>query len=197
MIFVGICGPSNSGKSTLCETLTREYNASWIELDHYLRDIEDIPFIRKYRNWELPQNYRFDAVIQDLKSLKSKKSIKHPIYNFKEGKIKGYKVIIPKEIVFIEGFYLFSDKNLRDFLDIKIYLDIPIKEVLKRREYTEEEWDWSKRDYVEKVYVPMFRKYGEIQRKYADFIIDAIEKQQEISNRTKGIISAYLMKNSQ
>lgn len=67
MILIGICGPSNSGKSSLCEVLVKKYDAEWIEVDHYLKDKKEIPFEGKYQNWELPQNYRHDKLLVDLK----------------------------------------------------------------------------------------------------------------------------------
>ncbi len=189
MIFVGICGPSNSGKSTLCKELAKKYDSSWIELDHYLKDIKDIPLIGKYRNWELPQNHRFDLLLKNLRDLDSGKSINYPVYDFKEGKIKEYRKVSPKEIIFVEGFFLFSDKKVRDLLDIKIYLDIPTEEFLKRRVCTEEEGDWTKRDYVKNVCIPMYKKYGITQKKYADSIIDATAPIQEVKKKVENILN--------
>lgn len=37
MILIGICGPSNSGKSSLCGELVKKYDAEWIEVDHTLK----------------------------------------------------------------------------------------------------------------------------------------------------------------
>lgn len=192
MIFIGICGPSNSGKSSLCKELAKKYDAGWIEMDHYLKNINLIPTVGKYKNWELPENYRPKKVFKDLEKLNSGKSINHPIYSFKKGKIKGYRKVEPKKIIFVEGFYLFSDKKIRELLGIKIYLDIPIEEVLKRRVCTEEEWSWSKRDYLEKIYVPMYETYGFLQKKFADFVIDATLPQKIIQKKVDKIIKPNL-----
>jgi len=192
MIFIGICGPSNSGKSSVCASLTKKYNANWIEVDHYLKNIEDIPFIGKYRNWELPQNHKFDILFNDLKKLKKGKVIDHPIYGFKKGKVKAYKKIKPKEIIFVEGHYLFSDKNVRDLLDIKVYLDLPKKELIKRRKCTEEEYEWTQKEYLNKVVIPMYKKYGIIQKQYADRIINATLPLPEIEDRINKMIKTKL-----
>lgn len=194
MIFVGICGPSNSGKSSLCEALTKKYHAEWVEVDHYLKDKKEIPFTGKYRNWELPQNHKFDMLFKDLKKLSQGKIINHPIYSFKKGKIKGYRQIKPKKIIFVEGFYLFSDKNIRELLNIKIYLNIPIKEFLKRRICTEEKYEWTQKEYLNKIVIPMYKKYGIAQKKYADFIIDATIPLQEIKNRVNDILKSNITK---
>jgi len=180
MRFIGICGPSNSGKSTICESLLKKHDAGWIEVDHYLKTKEEIPFIGEYRNWELPQNHTFNILFEDLKKLSSGESINHPVYGFKKGKIKGYRQVEPKETIFVEGFYLFSDKNIRDMLDIKIYLDIPEEEIRKRRICTEEDYEWTKKDYLDKVYFPMYKKHGIVQKKYADFVINATPSPEEI-----------------
>ncbi|MBU0959599.1 MAG: hypothetical protein KKB31_06645, partial [Nanoarchaeota archaeon] len=93
MKIIGICGPSNSGKSTLCEELEKKYNIARIELDHYLKNIEEIPMLGDYHNWELPENHKFEDLIKNIKDLKEGKTIIHPIYDFKKGKVKGYREI--------------------------------------------------------------------------------------------------------
>jgi len=194
--LIGICGPSNSGKSTLCKELSKKYKAEWIEIDHYYKDIEEIPllgkpFPKKWRNWELPNDFNLKKLYEDLKALKQGKSIKVPIYSFTKGYIKGWKKVKPGKVVLIEGFYLFKDKKIRDILDVKIYLDIPIKEILKRRVFPKylQKYEWAKKDYTKEVYLPMYKKYGVSQKKYVDLVIrgtkplkDIIEKVDEIIN---------------
>ncbi|MBR9701624.1 hypothetical protein GOV13_01755 [Candidatus Pacearchaeota archaeon] len=192
MIFIGICGPSNSGKSSLCEELIKKYDAGWIEVDHYIKDKKDIPFKGKYRNWELPKNHRFDKLLADLKKLSSDKTISHPIYSWKKGKVKGDRKIKPKKIIFIEGFYLFSDKKIRDMLDVKIYLNITSKELRKRRTCNEEGYEWDKREYLDKVYFPMYQRYGITQKEYADYIINANVSLQEVEEKVKKIVESKL-----
>jgi|SRR3989344_1818549 len=188
-MLIGICGPSNSGKSSLCEVLESNNNASWIEVDHYLKDLNEVPMIGKYRNWELPEIHRFDALFEDIQKLLHGESINHPIYDFKRGRIKGHRELKPSEMILVEGFYVFSDERIRNLFDVKIYLNLPEAELLKRRVCTEEEWDWSKRDYVEKVVIPMYRKYGATQKSYSDFVIDATLPKEKVLAQTLSIIN--------
>lgn len=187
-MLVGICGPSNSGKSSICEFLSRKYNGECVEVDHYLKGVESIPFYGKYRNWELPNDHDFEALFNDLTRLCSGKTINHPIYGFKDGRIREYRKVKSKALIFIEGFYLFYNKRIRDLLDVKIYLDMPMKMLLQRRVCTEEQWDWTKRAYVNDVVIPMYRKYGTMQKRHADFIVDATLPLAEVKAKVEKVL---------
>ena len=171
ILIIGICGPSKSGKSTLAEFLAKKYKTDRIEVDHYLKSKNKIPFKGKFRNWELPSNYRLEILAKDLKKLKEGKIINHPVYRFRKGCIENYREIKPSKIIFVEGFYLFINKKVRDLIDIKIFLDIFKKEFLKRANFTEEREEWTKIEYAKKVIIPEYEKYGKKQKRYADFII--------------------------
>jgi len=193
--LIGICGPSNSGKSTICKEFSKKYKSEWIEVDHYYKNIEEIPllgkpFPEKWRNWELPNDFNLKKLYEDIKALKQGKSIKVPVYSFTKGYIKGWKKVKPSKVILIEGFYLFKDKKIRDILDVKLYLDIPIKEILKRRVFPKylQKYEWAKKEYTKKVYLPMYKKYGISQKKYADLIIDGILPLKEIVRKIDKII---------
>ncbi len=190
-MIIGICGPSNSGKSSLCEALQKNYGASWIEVDHYLKGIEDVPFLGEYRNWELPELHRFDNLYEDIQKLKQGEAIRHPIYAFRRGFTEGYKEITSKGTILVDGLYVFHDKNVRDLLDLRIYLELPEEELLRRRVLDNGQSIWANRDYIEKVVIPMYREYGQTQIKYADFVIDAVLPQEEVLRQVKNTIELF------
>lgn len=186
---MGICGPSKSGKSTLAEFLAKKYRTEVIEVDHYLKPKNKIPFKGKFRNWELPSNYKLETLVKDLKKLKEGKIINHPIYRFRSGYVENYREIKPNKIVFVEGFYLFTNKKVRDLIDIKIFLDISKKEFLKRASFTEEKEEWTQKEYAKKVIIPEYEKYGKEQRKYADFVLKGNLTQIELRKKIEKIIN--------
>lgn len=171
--LIGICGPSTSGKTTLCKSPPKKYKAKFIEVDNYLKDKKYIPMKGRYRNWELPKNTKFNLLLKNLKSLKRGRTTKIPVYDFEKGKVEKFKGIKPTKIVFVEGYYLFHDKRIRDIFDIKIYLNVSLKEILKRKvSLGEEEYEWTEKEYLEKIFKPAHKKYAIAQKKHADFVID-------------------------
>ena len=193
-MLVGICGPSNSGKSSLCKTLEKNHNASWMEVDHYLKELEDVPFLGSYRNWDLPENHRFDVLFGDIQKLLRGKQVKHPIYAFRKGRIQGSREVRPSDMILVDGFYAFYDERVRDLYDLKIYLDLPEEELIRRRVGGDKEGEWPnfvfrRRDYIENIVIPMYREYGATQKSYADFVIDATLPREEVLAQVLSIIN--------
>ncbi len=83
---------------------------------------------------------------------------------------------------------LFKDKKIRDILDIKIYLDVHLELMLKRRAIRFGETHIS--EYDTKVAIPEFLKYGVTQKRYADYIIDAAQPQSKVIEEVQRIIKS-------
>jgi len=192
VFIVGICGPSKSGKSTLAKTLAKKYRTDWIEGDHYLKPRDEIPFKGKFRNWELPSDYRLEKLAEDLKKIKEGKKINSPLYGFRKGEIESYRRVIPNKILFVESYYLFTNKNVRDLIDLKIFLDIPKREFFKRANFTEQKEEWTQKEYVLKVIIPEYKKYGESQKRYADFVFKGNLPLDELKKKVENTILEIL-----
>ncbi len=185
MLIVGICGPSTSGKTTLCKSLLKKYDSERIGVDNYYIAKKDMPEEKGFRNWELPSNIRFDLLIKNLEDLKKGKETKIPVYECGKGIVK-FRTIKPKEFIFVDGYYIFHDKKVRELLDVKIYLDLSEKEILKRKsKLGEEGCEWVEKDYLEKIFLPANKKYAIPQKKYADFVIDGSLTKKEIEEKVK------------
>lgn len=188
--FVGIVGPSGSGKTTLCKKLkliSKEHEH--IRLDNYFKDPKTFPIKHGFRNWEKPSNFKFDILLKHLKMLKNGKEVHTKSFPTKAGGKSKPIVLKPKKFIFIEGFMLFKDKKIRDFLDLKIYLDVHPKLMLKRRSIRFGPSHIN--DYDTKVAIPEFLKYGITQKKYADYIIDATKPQPKVIKEVQKIISHH------
>ena len=192
MLLIGICGPSTSGKTTLCKSLVKEYNSEHIEVDNYLKAKKDLPEEHGFKNWELPENIRFDVLMKNLEDLKEGKSTKIPIYECGVDEITKFREVSPKEFIFVEGYYIFHNKEVRDLFDIKIYLDISEEEILKRKaKLGEEGCEWVDKIYLEKIFLPAHRKYAVPQKKYADFVIDGTLSKKEIKEKVKISLKSF------
>ncbi len=186
-MFIGIVGPSGAGKSTLCKKLkknSKEYEH--IKLDNYFKQSRTFPKRFGFPNWELPSNLKFNVLLHDLKKLKAGKIVKTKTFPKMKGAKPESLTLRPKKYILVEGFMLYKNKGIRDFLDRKIYLDIPKEMMIERRKIRFGENHVN--EYDTKVAIPEFLKYGVVQKKYADKVIDSNKSQEEILKEVQEII---------
>ena len=188
-MFIGIVGPSGSGKTTLCKKLKlSDKNHEHIKLDNYFKHPRTFPLKKGFRNWEKPSNLKFDVLLKHLKALRNGKTIHTKSFPKKAGAKPKPITLKPKPVVLIEGFMLFKNKKVRDILDVKIYLEIHPKLMFKRR--TIRFGASHITDYDTKVAIPEFIKHGTIQKKYADYVIDAARPQSQVIKEVQKIIKS-------
>ena len=187
-IFIGIVGPSGSGKTTLCKQLKlSNKNHEHIRLDNYFKHPRTFPLKHGFKNWEKPSNIKFDVLLKHLKALRDGKEVHTKSFPKKAGAKPEPITLKPKQVVLIEGFMLFKDKEVRDILDIKIYLEIHPELMLQRRAIRFGASHIT--DYDTKVAIPEFLKHGVTQKKYADYVVDATRPQSQVIKNVQTIIS--------
>jgi uridine kinase len=182
--IIGIAGGSGSGKSTLCVSLCKNHpdECALLHVDDYFKKSEEAPDFNGFKNWDHPDSLRFDDIYKDLLSLQEGKEVKirtkSEFYNPEfqhELKNKKEVVIKPKPIIILDGYLAFYNSQLRELMDLKIYLEIPIQESIKRRSFNKFA---PGEEYFEKVLFPMHAKFVEPTKEYADLIIDVSKKNQ-------------------
>ncbi len=187
-IFIGIVGPSGAGKSSLCRILEKKSKLyEHIKLDDYFKSPKTFPKKFGFPNWELPSNLKFDKLFSDLKKLKAGKIVKTKDFPKRKGGKPKPITLYPRKYILIEGFMLFKNKKVRDFLDTKIYLDLPEKMIIERRKIRFGQNHLN--EYDTKVAIPEFLKHGITQKKYANYVVDANKLQQKVIDEVKNIIS--------
>jgi len=187
-IFIGIVGPSGAGKSSLCKTLEKKSKLyEHIKLDDYFKSPETFPKKFGFLNWELPSNLKFDKLLSDLRKLKANKIVKTKDFPKRKGVKPKPITLYPRKYILIEGFMLFKNSKIRDFLDVKIYLKLPKKMIAERRKIRFGQDHLN--EYDAKVAIPEFLKYGITQKKYADYIVKANRPQKEVVREVEKIIT--------
>ena len=178
--IIGIWGGSGSGKSTvtkkLIELIGRD-NVSVIEQDSYYKDQSNLKFEQRVNtNYDHPLAFDNDLLYDHLKLLKSGREIEKPIYDFAlHNRKREREIVFPKPIIILEGILIFSEVNLIDIMDIKVFVDTDsdvriirrIKRDMKERERSLD----SVIDQYMKTVRPSHLQFVEPSKRYADVII--------------------------
>ena len=180
-ITVGIMGGSASGKTTfasaLAEQLT-EFSPVVLNQDSYFRDWSEYSEAERERviTANHPDAVLWDALITDIKKLRDGDAIDTPTPGTRAARRGDEKASVqPSKIVIVEGHLIFWSEDLRDLMDIKLFLDVDAHERVLRRMLRDVaqrggdlEWaiNWYRRDVL-----PNFPVYTEPCKQYADLII--------------------------
>jgi len=179
-IIIGIAGGTGSGKTTLAERIIEELNEPnvlIIKQDAYYKSYKDLSFDeRKKVNFDHPDAFDTSLLIKHLNNLKNNVPINLPQYDFTTHLRKKETITIsPHKVIMLEGILVFENKELRNLLDIKIFVDTDadvrilrrIKRDIKDRGRNFE----SVYNQYMKTVRPMHLEFVEPSKKYADIIV--------------------------
>ena len=178
-IIIGIAGGTGSGKSTLAENIRKEFadNISMLSHDYYYKSYSELTFDeRKKMNFDHPDAFDTDLLIKHLKELKSGKTIFRPVYSFVSQTREDQTVeVVPKKVILLDGILIFENKELRDMMDIKIYVDTDADIRFIRRLLRDVKDRGRSLDSVIEQYratvKPMHEQFVEPSKRYADIIV--------------------------
>jgi uridine kinase len=179
-ILIGIAGGSGSGKTLVARTIVRELGSDRvvvIDQDSYYRNLEDIPYRdREVRNFDHPDAFDTELLKQHLRELLAGRPVDQPIYDYSEHRrLPETRRIGDHHILVLEGILIFTDPDLRDLMDIKLFIDAdPDVRFIRRlrRDLVERgrSVDSVIRQYTESVR-PMHLQFVEPSKRHADVII--------------------------
>ncbi len=179
-LVLGVAGGSGSGKTTVVNKIIEsigEDQVLLIQHDSYYRDLSHLPpEERKKQNFDHPSALETELMIRHLDALVKGYKIEIPVYDFMaHTRSEETLPAFPKKIVLIDGILIFSEPNLRELMDIKIFVDtdgdIRLLRRLKR-DINERGRDLNGvlKQY-EKFVRPMHLEFVEPGKRYADIII--------------------------
>lgn len=179
VIIVGVAGGSASGKTTVVKEI-RERFGDQVEVlihDAYYRDQAHLTMEERVKtNYDHPNAYETDRMVDDLKHLIAGEVIHRPEYDFTiHTRATETVAVYPKRVIIVEGILVLENKELRDLMDIKIYVDTDSDERLMRRIERDTVERGRTVDSVLKQYretvKPMHEQYVEPSKKFADLIL--------------------------
>ncbi len=178
-IIIGIAGGSGSGKTTLTRHLKEHFgdDVTVIGHDSYYKRQEGKTYEeRALQNYDHPDAFDTDLLIQHLRELKAGRSIQCPVYSYVDHNRTDQTVeIFPTKVLIVEGILIFQDPELREMFDIKIFVETDADERILRRALRDvEERGRTLRSVVTQYLTtvkPMHEQYVEPSRKHADIIV--------------------------
>ena len=180
MYIIGIAGGTGSGKTTVVRKIMealQDENVAVIPQDSYYNDnslisMED----RRKINYDHPSAFDWDLLRKQIQQLRDGKAIEQPTYDYITSNRKKETVHVePCEVIIIEGIMALYKKEMRDLMDLKIFVDADTDVRLIRN---------IQRDTVERGRTaqmvidryleglkPMHEEFIEPTKRYADLII--------------------------
>lgn len=179
-LVIGVAGGSGSGKTTVVSKIVKNIGKEdvlLIEHDSYYRDLGHLPLEeRKKQNFDHPSSLETELMIRHLDALKQGYKIEIPVYDFVAHTRSDRSITAsPKKIILIDGILIFSEPNLRERMDIKIFVDTDDDVRLLRRlrrDISERgrDFDGVLHQY-EKFVRPMHLEFVDPSKRYSDIII--------------------------
>ena len=128
MQTIGIAGGSGSGKTTLADALACRFGegrATILPHDAYYRDLSHLPEAdRAGTNFDHPDSLETDLLVSHLNRLRSGSSIALPQYDFvTHTRLASDLELSARDVVVVEGILALAVQELRDVLDVKVYVD--------------------------------------------------------------------------
>lgn len=127
VMVIGIAGGSGSGKTTITKKILQRFgnNVTVIQHDSYYKAHHDMPYEERcLLNYDHPNAFDTDLLVQAVKDLKEGKSVICPVYDFTiHDRADETMVIPPAKVVVVEGILIFDCIELCELMDIKIFVD--------------------------------------------------------------------------
>jgi uridine kinase len=127
VITIGIAGGTGSGKTTITKKLMQEFggDVSVVYHDNYYKAHHNMPYEERAKlNYDHPNSFDTDMLVEDLKKLRRGETIYCPVYDYSIHDRSDRTVEVrPARVIIVEGILIFQSKELCDQMDIKIYVD--------------------------------------------------------------------------
>lgn len=137
MVIIGIAGGTGSGKTTvvrkIVDSLPKD-KVAVIPQDCYYKDNHHIPLETRLKmNYDEPDSIEWALLVKHLKELKDGHPVEVTTYEFVTcSRLKETTKVYPSEVIVVEGILVLCDPELRNLMDIKVYVDTDADERLIR-----------------------------------------------------------------
>ncbi len=137
IIVIGIAGGSGSGKTTLMKNLIARFgdDVTVLSHDNYYRPYDELTIEERRKvNYDHPDAFDTEMMVDHLRLLKAGQTIECPIYDYTTySRMTETTCVEPRKVILVEGILIFENKALCSQMDIKIFVDTDADVRLIRR----------------------------------------------------------------
>ena len=180
MLVIGIAGGSGSGKTTVVRAITQQLSGRVVVIpqDSYYKDSSHLPLEERQKiNFDHPDAIDWKLLCQQIRELKQGRSVEQPVYSYITCSRSTTETVTvePADVIIIEGILIFTHKELRDQMNIKVFVDaddddrlmrILVRDIAERGRTVETAIE----HYTDTV-KPMHLQFIEPSKRYADIIV--------------------------
>ncbi len=180
-IIIGIAGGSASGKTSISRRLKQHFENEGsvliIRQDDYYKDQSDKPMEERIKtNYDHPFAFDNDLLLQQVHELSEGRTVEKPTYDYvHHTRSDVTETCYPCDVLILEGLFVLEDENIRDLLDIKIFVDTDADVRFIRRLIRDVNERGRSVDSIVSQYLdtvrPMHEQFIEPSKRYADVII--------------------------
>ncbi|CAH1850704.1 uridine kinase [Convivina intestini] len=179
-LIIGITGGSGSGKTTVSRALLTRlatHHPVLLQQDSYYRDQSDKPMAERIKtNYDHPDSLENDLFVADLERLMRNQAIDVPVYDYEQHTRSNQTVHVqPTGVIIVDGVLLFNDVNVRNLLDLKVYVDTDDDiRFIRRLQRDTHERGRTVEGVIEQYLAtvkPMHNQFVEPTKRYADIIV--------------------------
>ena len=179
VLVIGIAGGSGSGKTTLAKNILNHFEGriSILRHDDYYKCQDHIPMEERVKtNYDHPHAFDTNLLISHIDELKAGRAVESPTYDYSRHTRSGEtRTVEAGKVVVLEGILILENTELRNRLDMKIYVDTDADERILRRILRDVKERGRSLDSVIGQYLstvkPMHEAFVESSKRYADIIV--------------------------
>jgi uridine kinase len=180
VIVIGVAGGSGSGKTTVSQRILEQIEVNqivYIQHDSYYYDNSHrTPEERALRNYDHPSSLDTPLLVEHLRALRQGLAVEIPLYDFAtHTRMAKTRPQASARIILVEGILIFAEKELRELMDIRIFVDTDADIRFIRRLQRDVEERGRTPESVVRQYLttvrPMHLEFVEPSKRYADIII--------------------------
>ena len=179
ILVIGIAGGTGSGKTTFMNNLIASFaeDVTVLSHDNYYKRHDELTYEERCKlNYDEPAALETDLMARHLDALRRGEAIDCPVYDFSRHNRSDETIrIVPKRVIIVEGILIFENKELRDLMDVRIFVDTDADVRLCRRILRDVEKRGRSLESVLTQYQttvkPMHEMYVEPSKKFANIIV--------------------------
>ena len=127
IITIGIAGGTGSGKTTITKRIMKEFggNVSVLYHDNYYKRHDELSYAERTKlNYDHPNAFDTDLLVQHLEALRRGESVECPVYDYTVHNRSDKTITVrPAKVVVVEGILIFAESELCKRMDVKIFVD--------------------------------------------------------------------------